>query len=92
MPNLDSTIVPPGAALSSIIEKSRPMITKAEPRIGESRIVCLNDRVIWILASAGRTRSAEISSTPTIGMDTTTANPARMEFERVYINANRYKQ
>ena len=72
------TIAPPGAALGTIIEKNIPRMTEVKPKIGDMRMVCLNDRVICMLVSAGSTRSEEMSRMPTIGIETVTVIPARI--------------
>ena len=76
--NPTRTIVPPGAALGTIIENNIPRIMDSKPKTGDIMIVCLKDRAICKLVSAGSTKRADVSRMPTTGIETMTAIPARM--------------
>ena len=75
IPSPVSTIVAP-EAVSRIMDIGRPIITLMIPNTGERIIVCLKDLETWTLVTAGRTKSAETSRTPTIGIEAMTTIPA----------------
>jgi hypothetical protein len=71
-----NTIVAPDA-VSRMIDPTRPSTTLRSAKIGDRMTVCRSDLLICTLVTAGRTSKAEIRSTPTMGMDTMIAIPAR---------------